>query len=80
VKVRGIFANLPGVQAVDRHDSEGAGTLGFSLRASGVNDPREAIFAAAVTNDFVLLDLHRERVSLEDTFRRLTRGEGGPNA
>jgi hypothetical protein len=28
----------------------------------------------------VLLDLHRERVSLEDTFRRLTRGQGGPNA
>ena len=30
--------------------------------------------------DLVLLDLHRERVSLEDTFRRLTRGQGGPNA
>jgi ABC-2 type transport system ATP-binding protein len=79
-KVRGIFANLPGISAVDRHDSEGGGTLGFSLRATGASDPREAIFAAAVTNDFVLLDLHRERVSLEDTFRRLTRGEGGAHA
>ena len=38
-------------------------------------DPREAIFQAAVQHDFVLLDMHRERVSLEDTFRRLTRGE-----
>ena len=79
-KVRGILNSLPGVSAVDRHDSEGAGTLGFSLRASGTNDPREAIFSAAVSNDFVLLDLHRERVSLEDTFRRLTRGEGGAHA
>ncbi|MBI5507713.1 MAG: ATP-binding cassette domain-containing protein [Deltaproteobacteria bacterium] len=74
-KVKGIFNDLPGVQAVDRHDSEGTGTLGFTLRASGASDPREAIFSAAVSHNFVLLDLHRERVSLEDTFRRLTRGE-----
>lgn len=73
--VRGILAALPGVRGVDLHDGEGKGTLGFSLRAASAEDPREAIFAAAVSNDLVLLDLHRERVSLEDTFRRLTRGE-----
>jgi ABC-2 type transport system ATP-binding protein len=77
-RLRTVFANLPGVRGVDRADGEGAETLGFTLRASG--DPREAVFAAAVSNDVVLLDLHREKVSLEDTFRRLTRGEGGSHA
>ncbi len=74
-RLRSLLANLPGVRAVDRHDGEGEGTHGFTLRASG--DPREAIFSTAVSNNFVLLDMHRERASLEDTFRRLTRGEGG---
>ena len=63
-----------------RSDGEGTGTLGFTLRASGSADPRESIFSAAVSNDFVLLDMHRERVSLEDTFRRLTRGDEGGDA
>jgi hypothetical protein len=66
-----------GVGAVEALDGEGPGTLGFRIRGSGANDPREGIFAAAVNGDFVLLDLHRERVSLEDTFRQLTTGEGG---
>jgi ABC-2 type transport system ATP-binding protein len=78
--VQGIIAHLAGVSAVEPADGEGPGTLGFRVRASGMQDPREAIFHAAIESDFVLLDLHRERVSLEDTFRQLTVGEGGANA
>jgi ABC-2 type transport system ATP-binding protein len=77
-RVRSVLTNLPGVRGVDKADGEGGETVGFTLRSSG--DPREAIFSAAISNDFVLLDLHREKVSLEDTFRRLTRGEGGTHA
>jgi hypothetical protein len=71
-QVRGVLSALPGVRAVQPKDGEGNGTLGYTLRAIGGDDPREAIFAAAVSHGFVLLDLHREKVSLEDTFRRLT--------
>ncbi|OGQ85339.1 MAG: ABC transporter [Deltaproteobacteria bacterium RIFOXYA12_FULL_58_15] len=78
-RVRGIFSDLPGVRGVDPADGEGAGTFGFTLRAEGNRDPREAVFASAVTHDLIILDMHRESVSLEDTFRRLTRKEG-PNA
>jgi ABC-2 type transport system ATP-binding protein len=78
--VQGVIAHLAGVAAVERTEGEGPGTFGFRVRASGMQDPREAIFHAAITGDFVLLDLHRERVSLEDTFRQLTVGEGGTNA
>ena len=56
-------------------DGEGEGTYGLRLRAGGNDDPRESVFRAAVDNDVVLLDLHRERQSLEDTFRKLTQGE-----
>lgn len=74
-RVHGILTDLPGVHRVDAHDGEGNSTLGFRLHAGdGSSDPRASIFGAAVNNDFVLLDMHRERVSLEDTFRRLTRG------
>jgi ABC-2 type transport system ATP-binding protein len=75
--VRSILANVQGVGTVEAFDGEGPGTLGFRIRSSGTNDPREAIFGAAVSSNFVLLDLHRERVSLEETFRHLTTGEGG---
>jgi ABC-2 type transport system ATP-binding protein len=79
--VRNALAAVPGVGAVERVDDEGDGTLGFRIRGAGAVDPREGIFRAAVERSFVLLDLHRERVSLEDTFRQLTVGaQGGRNA
>jgi len=74
-RLSSLLGGVPGVRSIDTVDGEGENTAGFRLRASGAADPREAIFKAAVKNDFVLLDMHRERVSLEDTFRRLTRGE-----
>jgi len=74
------LASVPGVSAVEPVDSEGEGILGFRVRASGDSDPREGIFHAAVQADFVLLGIRRERVSLEDTFRQLTVGEGGSHA
>jgi ABC-2 type transport system ATP-binding protein len=74
-RVQSVLGALPGVRSIDLADGEGGGTIGFRLRATGDADPREAVFGAAVSNDFVLIDLHRERVSLEDAFRRLTRGE-----
>lgn len=74
-KVRHLFEDLPGVRTVVPQDGDGADTHGFALRASGTIDVREALFDTAVSNQLVILNLHRERVSLEDTFRRLTRGE-----
>ncbi|MBI5546201.1 MAG: ATP-binding cassette domain-containing protein [Deltaproteobacteria bacterium] len=79
-KVRGILAAVPGIRAVESGESEGGKTLGFRVRPAGNEDPREALFAASVAHDLVLLEMHREAVSLEETFRRLTRGDGGAHA
>ncbi len=73
--VRAMLAAIPGVRGVERA-GEDAGAHHFRLRTAGADDPREAVFDAAVKANLVLLDLHREHVSLEDTFRRLTQGEG----
>ncbi len=74
-RVQGALQAVAGVRGVELADGEGAGTLGLRIRAAGGSDPRAALFAAAVQNELVILTMQRERVSLEDTFRRLTRGE-----
>jgi len=43
-------------------------------------DLREPIFRSVVDSGWTLLELHRERTSLEDVFRQLTSGPGGAHA
>ncbi|MBN1960856.1 MAG: ATP-binding cassette domain-containing protein [Deltaproteobacteria bacterium] len=74
-RIHNVLVGLENIHSVDQCDGEGSGTAGFRLKARGSSDPREAVFNAAISNEFVVLEMHRERASLEDTFRRLTRGE-----
>jgi ABC-2 type transport system ATP-binding protein len=74
-QVAQLLGTLPGVTAVDAYDSDSKDSMGFVLRAGTQPDVREALFEAAVAHNLIILDMHRETVSLEDAFRRLTRGE-----
>ncbi len=65
------LAAIDGVTAV-RPGSE-AGS--FLLDCAPGADPREEVFRAAVAGGWVLLELARERASLEDIFVRLTTGD-----
>ncbi|MHB8875781.1 MAG: ATP-binding cassette domain-containing protein [Myxococcaceae bacterium] len=78
-KIRAILAAVPGVSSVEPAESEGNGTLGFRLRY-GRDDPRRELFEAAVKNELVLLEVRRQHVSLEETFRKLTAADPGPRA
>lgn len=69
------FEGLAGIRKVKEAEGEGEGVHAFRLSAGSEADVRPDIFRTVVDHDWVLLDLHREQVSLEDTFRRLTRGE-----
>ncbi|MBL8949477.1 MAG: ATP-binding cassette domain-containing protein [Myxococcaceae bacterium] len=69
--VKAALAAVPGVTGADAAEGEGEGTLGFKLRF-GNEDPRRSLFEAAVKNDWVLLQVERVHVSLEETFRKLT--------
>ncbi|HSA23544.1 MAG TPA: hypothetical protein P5076_18940, partial [Myxococcota bacterium] len=83
-ELRARLSAVPGVAAVLPADGEGEGSLGMRVQAAQGADPRPGLFAAVVAAGLVLLDLHRESATLEDTFRRLTLGadesEGGRHA
>ncbi len=71
VAVKAALSAVPGVTGVDSAEGEGDGTFGFKLRF-GNEDPRRSLFDAAVKNEWVLLQVERVHVSLEETFRKLT--------
>ena len=62
---------MAGVSAVRRGGEAGS----FLLDCADGADPREEVFRAVVDNGWVLLELLRERASLEDIFVRLTTGD-----
>jgi ABC-2 type transport system ATP-binding protein len=63
------LGRLPGVVAV-RPGAGGAGS--WILECDRAGDPREEVFRAVVERGWVLLELARERTTLEDIFVRLT--------
>jgi ABC-2 type transport system ATP-binding protein len=71
VAVREGLANLPRVSAVEVEDAAGE-TRARILCLPGA-DPREEVFRLAVANGWVLRELAREALTLEDVFVRLTR-------
>ncbi len=70
-RVQAVLAAVPGVTGVEPMEGEGPGTAGFRLRTAS-EDPRRALFDAVVKNDLVLLEVRRQHVTLEETFRKLT--------
>lgn len=60
-----------GVISVQENDGDSAGTVSFSIRYEK-SDPRRELFQAVVDSRLTLLELTRQKASLEETFRRLT--------
>ena len=67
------LAALDGVTAVEVEDA--AGETRARLTCAADSDPREAVFRLAVDRGWVLRELGREAMTLEDVFVRLTRRE-----
>jgi ABC-2 type transport system ATP-binding protein len=63
------LAAVPGITAAQRDEATPGRWL---LDGDGSADPREPVFRLAVERGWVLLELHEEKVSLEDIFVRLT--------
>lgn len=75
--VEGALSMLPGLLGVERDPKD---PNRFFVDAVGESepDPREVVYAAAVANGWVLLEMIPRRVSLEDVFVRLiTENEEG---
>jgi ABC-2 type transport system ATP-binding protein len=73
VDAREALANVPGVAAVSQESVDGETRVRLECAAGA--DPREDIFRTAVTRGWVLRELVREALSLEDVFVRLTQHE-----
>lgn len=70
-QVLAALRSVAGVLGVEEAPGEGHATLGFRVRF-GAEDPRRGLFECAVKHHWVLLEVRRTQVSLEDTFRKLT--------
>ena len=70
-----VFGRIDGVRGVAPAVSGEPGRL--DLECSPGEDLREAVFRAAVAQDWVLLELIEKKASLEDVFVRLTAKEAG---
>lgn len=66
-----LLEQIPGIHHVS-YKAQGSHTV-FFIGYEKV-DPRSEIFKAVVGSSLILLELRRQKVSLEDTFRRLTKG------
>jgi len=78
VEAREALAGIPGVTAVSQESADGETRVRLECAAGA--DPREEVFRAAVARGFVLLELGREALSLEDVFIRLTTHEEAAEA
>ncbi len=71
-EVRTALEKLGGASRVVPVEGDGAGR--FVIESAGGRDLREAVFMLAKDRNWVLLELRREAVRLEDVFRELTAG------
>jgi ABC-2 type transport system ATP-binding protein len=70
--VQDKLGKLENVEKVEMIESDGGGLKKFTLECSKGVDLREKVFHLAVESGWVLLEMRRERASLEEIFRQLT--------
>jgi ABC-2 type transport system ATP-binding protein len=67
-----VLAGISGVVGVRPGGGASSGAGHYVVECAGDTDPREEVFRAAVARGWVLIELMRDRASLEDVFVRLT--------
>ena len=76
VPVREALAALPGVTAVEEESSEKETRVRIECAPDA--DPAEAVFQTAVSRGWILRELTRDELSLEEVFVRLTQRQDVP--
>ena len=67
-----ILQRIPGIQSFVPIRGKIPGTVEARVLSAGGADPREAIFFAFAERKFPILNMHREVLTIEDIFLRLT--------
>ena len=73
-KASSLLTDIVGIENVKFNAGSKENSTVFSFITAGSQDPREEIFRKVVDNDWILLEMSRQRIGLEDVFRQLTRG------
>lgn len=63
---------MENVEHVSKKDKEADDVIGYQITVGGSADIREYVFMTIVKNNWSMLEMKREGVSLEDVFRELT--------
>lgn len=63
---------MENVEHVSKKDKEADDVIGYQITVGGSADIREYVFMTIVKNNWSMLEMRREGVSLEDVFRELT--------
>ena len=71
-KVVEILKAIPGVKGVRAHAAKDKGACVYEIETAKKKDLREAVTQAIFENHFVLLEIHKETVSLEEIFNQAT--------
>ena len=78
-EIRSALESLPGAArvasaAAEDNQAPAEGSARFIVESAPGHDLRETVFVMARDRQWILLELQREIVRLEDVFRQLTRG------
>ncbi len=73
-----IFPKLKGLENVDSvmYEGQEGSNFRYTLHSSSGIDIREQIFKRSVAENWILFELSKQTISLEDVFRKLTRSTG----
>jgi len=71
-EVMAQFRAMPEVKEIELKGEEGVGQMKYRIITADLVDMRETIFRMAVDNHWVLMELYRESLSLEEVFQHLT--------
>ena len=71
---------VEGVDGVSVCDREPGELVGYLVEAASGVDLREALYGFSVKSKYPIFEMRRETVTLEESFRKLTAGDGGENA
>ena len=73
-EIKKVLKKIPGVKQVDSYNVREKNAFGYDLITAKNRDLREKVTKAIFENEFQLLEIHKETVSLEEIFNEVTKG------
>lgn len=67
-----LISGLEGIKTIQETDRETETIIGYTIETEPGADLRKKLYQFIVANNWTLLEMHREILSLEDIFRQLT--------